>query len=53
MYNKNINENEDLFMTSNDNQISMIAEISTEMEEDVVKMDFSKEIPIMPLRNMV
>ena len=41
-------------MEADDNQISMIAEITTEPDaEDLAKMEFDKEIPILPLRNMV
>ena len=48
------NDNDDFFMETNGDQISMIAEITTDPEnEDVQKMKFDKEIPIMPLRNMV
>ena len=48
------NDNEDFYMEADDNQISMIAEITTEPDaEDLAKMEFDKEIPILPLRNMV
>lgn len=48
------NDNDDFFMETNGDQISMITEITTEPEnEDVLKMKFDKEIPIMALRNMV
>ena len=48
------NDNEDFYMEADDNQISMIAEITTEPDaEDLAKMVFDKEIPILPLRNMV
>ena len=47
-------DNEDFYMEADDNQISMIAEITTEPDaEDLAKMEFDKEIPILPLRNMV
>lgn len=47
-------DNDDFFMETNGDQISMIAEITTEPEnEDVLKMKFDKEIPVMALRNMV
>ena len=48
------NDNEDFFMNTEGDQISMIAEISTEPEgDDILKLEFDKDIPIMPLRNMV
>ena len=48
------NDNEDFYMEADDNQISMIAEITTEPDaEDLAKMEFDKEIPVLPLRNMV
>lgn len=53
MNKKNPNENEDFFMEKNGDQISMIAEISTDMEDDTAMVEFNKEFPIMPLRNMV
>ena len=54
MNRNNKNDNDDFFMETNGEQISMIAEITTEPEnEDILKMKFDKEIPIMPLRNMV
>ena len=41
-------------MNTDGDQISMIAEITTEPEGDeVLKMEFDKEFPVMPLRNMV
>ena len=45
--------NEDYYMNSDNEQISMIAEISTEDTGDVMAMDFSKEVPVLALRNMV
>lgn len=41
-------------MDSESEQISMIAEISTDVEEiSPVELDFDKEIPVLALRNMV
>ena len=40
-------------MDTDDGQISMIAEISTEPEGDDMKAELGKDIPVMPLRNMV
>ena len=41
-------------MDSENEQISMIAEISTEVEDEAtLKMEFDKEIPVLPMRNMV
>ena len=46
--------NEDFYMDSENDQISMIAEISTEVEDEAtMKMEYDKEIPVLPLRNMV
>ena len=54
MSKKTNNDNEDFFMNSDNDHISMIAEISTEAEEnDVLKVEFDKDIPVMPLRNLV
>ena len=54
MSKKTNNDNEDFFIDSNGDQISMIAEISTEPEDgEALKLDFDKEFAIMPLRNMV
>ena len=50
---KKNNDNEDYYMNSDNEQISMIAEISTEDTGDVMAMDFSKEVPVLALRNMV
>ena len=50
---KKNNDNEDFYMNSENEQISMIAEISTEDAGDVMAMDFSKEVPVLALRNMV
>ena len=45
---------EDFYMDSENEQISMIAEISTEVEnEATLKMEFDKEVPVLPMRNMV
>ena len=40
-------------MDSENEQISMIAEITTEDTGDTMTIDFSKEVPVLPLRNMV
>lgn len=53
MSKKNNNDNEDFYMTADGEQISMIAEITTEIENQMEEMEFNKEIPILPLRNMV
>lgn len=53
MNKKNNNDNEDFYMTADGEQISMIAEITTEIENQMEEMEFNKEIPILPLRNMV
>ena len=54
MSKKTQNDSEDFFMNTDGDQISMIAEITTEPEGDeVLKMEFDKEFPVMPLRNMV
>ena len=48
------NKNEDFYMDSENEQISMIAEISTEVEdESTLKLEYDKEIPVLALRNMV
>ena len=47
------NDTEEFFMESSGDQISMIAEISTDIEEDSLKLELGKDIPVMPLRNMV
>ena len=48
------NKNEDFYMDSENEQISMIAEISTEIEdESTLKLEYDKEIPVLALRNMV
>ena len=50
---KKNNDNEDYYMDSENEQISMIAEITTEDTGDTMTIDFSKEVPVLPLRNMV
>ena len=40
-------------MDSENEQISMIAEITTEDTGETMTIDFSKEVPVLPLRNMV
>ena len=54
MSKKNKSDNEDFFMNADDNQISMIAEITTEPDaEELAKMEFDKDFPVLPLRNLV
>ena len=54
MSKKKQDDSEDFFMNADGDQISMIAEITTEPEGgDLLKMEFDKEFPVMPLRNMV
>lgn len=53
MSKKTQNENEDYLMESDGGQISMITEISTDVDESTTPLDLNKEIPVMPLRNMV
>ena len=54
MSKKNKSDNEDFFMNTDDNQISMIAEITTEPDaEELAKMEFDKDFPVLPLRNLV
>ena len=54
MSKKTNNNNEDFFMNSEGDQISMIAEISADpIDDDSQKVEFDKDLPIMPLRNMV
>ncbi len=44
-------KNEDnFFQTDNGDSISMLAEIH--VDQEAIKVDFSKEIPVLPLRNM-
>ena len=43
---------EDILMNTDADDISMLAEIQTDLE-DISAIEFEKEIPIMPLRNMV
>ena len=54
MSKKNKSDNEDFFMNADDNQISMIAEITTEPDaEELAKMEFDKDFPVLPLRPLV
>ena len=54
MSKKNKSDNDDFFMNADDNQISMIAEITTEPDADeLAKMEFDKDFPVLPLRNLV
>ena len=53
MSKKNSNETDDFFMSADGDQISMIAEIATESENDTQQVEFEKEIPVLALRNMV
>ena len=54
MSKRNNNSDEDFFMNAENDQISMIAEITTDPDADeLAKMELDKEIPVMPLRNMV
>ena len=50
---KKNNDNEDFYMKADGEQISMIAEITTEVESPMEQVEFEKEIPVLPLRNMV
>ena len=44
-------KNEDnFFQADNGDSISMLAEIH--VDQEAIKVDFSKEIPVLPLRNM-
>ena len=43
---------EDILMNTDADDISMLAEIQTDTD-DLSAIEFEKEIPIMPLRNMV
>lgn len=46
------NKKEDILLNTDNDDISMLAEIQTDPDE-VTAMEFNKEIPVMPLRNMV
>ncbi|MDO4181194.1 MAG: endopeptidase La [Bacteroidales bacterium] len=48
---RNKNE-EDILISTENNEISMLAEIQAE-EDDISAMEFDKEMPVMTLRNMV
>lgn len=43
---------EEILLNTENDDISMLAEIQTELDE-VTAMEFNKEIPVMPLRNML
>lgn len=48
------NKNEDIFLdTDSDNVSILTTEIQTESDDDISKVEFDKEIPVIPLRNMV
>lgn len=51
MIKRNKNE-EDILISTENNEISMLAEIQAE-EDDISAMEFDKEMPVMTLRNMV
>jgi len=53
MSKKSNNDNEDFYMKADGEEISMIAEITTDIETPMDQMEFNKEIPVLPLRNMV
>ena len=53
MSKKNPKDTDDFFMSADGDQISMIAEIATESENDTQQVEFEKEIPVLALRNMV
>ena len=46
------NKKEDILLNTDNDDTSMLAEIQTDPDE-VTAMEFNKEIPVMPLRNMV
>ena len=52
MSKKNQNNNEDFFMDNHNEQISMIAEITTD-DGDTTIVEYDKEVPVLALRNMV
>lgn len=51
MIKRNKNE-EDILISTENNEISMLAEIQAE-DDDIAAMEFDKEMPVMTLRNMV
>lgn len=51
MIKRNKNE-EDILISTENNEISMLAEIQAE-DDDITAMEFDKEMPVMTLRNMV
>ena len=53
MSKKKENDNEDFFIDNDSEHISMIAEITTELDNQPEKIEYDKEIPVLPLRNMV
>ena len=46
-------KNNKLFLNSENDEISMLAEIKTEALEGEAEIDITKDIPVIPLRNMV
>ena len=46
-------KNNNLFLNSDNDEISMLAEIKTEALEGETEIDSNKDIPVIPLRNMV
>ncbi len=46
-------KNNNLFLNSDNDEISMLAEIKTEALEGETEIDINKDIPVIPLRNMV
>ncbi len=53
MSKKKENGNEDFFIDESGDHISMIAEITTEMDDHLEQIEYDKEVPVLPLRNMV
>jgi hypothetical protein len=52
MSKKTNRDNDEIFVETGDDRISMIAEISTS-DDSGMKLDFDKEVAVLPLRNMV
>ena len=46
-------KNNNLFLNSDNDEISMLAEIKTEALDGETEIDINKDIPVIPLRNMV
>lgn len=53
MSKKNENDNEDIFMTSDGSHISMITEITEDVNPETENIEYDKEIPVLALRNLV